>query len=65
MWRARCTHLLQDPDERGEVARGLDRVDVLDRHRFTFNPLVDSPQNQGVLATRATLRDRNRDVDGK
>src|SRR5215471_6479399 len=54
--------LLHRPDQRREVARGLDRVDLIDRNRLAFDPGVDLPEPR-ILGARATLRDRTRNVD--
>ena len=60
--RTRGIHLLQRPDERREVARRLDRVDLPDRHRDALDPGVDLPE-PGVAATRVTQRDRHGKLD--
>jgi hypothetical protein len=54
--------LLERADERGKVARRLDCVDLLDRHRLTLDPGVDLPE-PGVVARRVALRDRDGDRD--
>jgi hypothetical protein len=43
---ARRIHLLEHSDKRRKITCRLDRVDLLDRHGFAFDPCVDI-QNQG------------------
>ena len=60
--RARRIHLLQRGDERRQVARGLDRLDFLDRPRLALNP--GASENQGYSTFGASLRHRDWDLEG-
>src|SRR5262249_9943209 len=61
-WCVGRAQLLERADERGKVARRLDCVDLLDRHRLTLDPDVDLPEPR-VVEGRVALRDRDRDLD--
>jgi len=62
--RTQWIDLLQRCDERGQVARSLDCVDLIDRHRLALHPGMDIPKPR-VLSVRAALRDRNGDLERK
>src|SRR5262249_5674849 len=61
-WCVGWAQLLERADERGEVARRLDCVDLLDRRGLALDPGVDLPE-PGVVEGRVALRDRDRDLD--
>ncbi len=59
---ARRIDLLERPDDRGEIDRGLDGVDLLDLDGVAVDPRVDLPEPR-VARARCPLRDRDGDLD--